>query len=457
MSSPSINNSQFSKPVYSGPTEGAQPEKAAEQVSTTPTPTPTPTTQEPAKGKESSRQGATERAGDNSLTAALRSKDLNSHFEGVADVFNNSYVLQAQAKSATPAIKLPAYTTTLLDTVQNSRGLSSPLDTMVKGDDVKKWEASIKEVKDTYKQAGDLMKAGNYGQAKQVLSDMLTKKIPPVNNSGENILEGMKGVAQADSTKTLIKQLDYVDKMQKAGIKASLPPTMDELKQYFATFKSSPVDPKKVAAAKQSLQNYTEAFHVHPGEISGNQYDDVRYSPERSYSIDGKLFKTEAEAVKYQRDNNLSDKPITSVDTASPDSWDDVTSKRTTNKQGRFAGRVQNDCEGHAYLASVLLPEAGFKLDGFGTALNKQGLGHVMTILTDPEGNKVVTSNREIFDVHNVRLEGDDKEKLTQLLDQGWRAANIDPADKWPRFYLGNTAAESGANMALKHKHKSLP
>ena len=132
-------------------------------------------------------------------------------------------------------------------------------------------------------------------------------------------------------------------------------------------------------------------------------------------------------------------------------SWADVTTNRTRDTTGKYAGKNVIDCEGYAYLAETLLGAAGFKSQGYVSAEKPpSGPAHVMTVMTDPSGKPVVASNDALFDENNVgNLSKDPKENMRRLLDAGWQSG-AGVRDLPSDYYGGSTSADSQAAMTAK-------
>jgi hypothetical protein len=384
-----------------------------------------PETQDPPAAKESTKQHATDRAAFGGLAGALRSMDLNQELErtGIQDVFLNHPQMLAGPHGAAQ-FSAPPYAKSLSNTVQKSNGFDEQL---VPKDhpNLESMKQAAADVKNEMKGVDLLMSQGKYGAAKQHLEAMMQKNYSPGNFNGEYVMTAMKGVGLTgiETTQSLLTQLGFVDKMQQAGIQAKLPPTEQQLKDYFATFKANP-DPKTTAAAKQAFTEYVGAFHVHPAVSTGDASVDIVYGKDKT-KTDGIEFKT-------------------------ADSWKEVTTDRTVEKTGKHAGKHVNDCEGYAYLSEKLLGAAGFKVHGYVSGQQTDRAAHIQVLLEDPQGKLAVTSNEQVYDENNVRLNGTtNAEKRLELLDGGWLGAG---AVGTPDFFIGATSAQSQSNMMAKSK-----
>lgn len=389
-------------------------------------PTKTP---DSSKTKESLKQQAVDRAALSGLEGLLRFKDINEQFDESAfkDVFQIS---KMEAQPFGPNTKLPvaAHAKTLSTNVQKSKGFEAQF-TPSDPDALKSLKSAAEDVKSTLKNVDQLMAQGSYGLAKNQLEAMLKKVYQPGNSTGEYVMTAMKGVGtdSVDATRSLMGQMGFVDKMQKAGIQAQLPPSEQQLKDYFATFKSNP-STQKTAEAKQAFRDYVDAFHIHPAKSTGNASSDVVYGADKT-KTDGIDFKT-------------------------ANSWKEVTTDRQVDQNGKFAGKYVNDCEGYAYLGETLLGAAGFKVKGYVSGVQDDKRAHIMVLLEDPQGKPAVTSNEEVYDASNVRVEGKTvEEQRVEILEGGWSGAG---AKGYPNFYIGDTSAESQSHMVHKVKDQQI-
>lgn len=210
-------------------------------------------------------------------------------------------------------------------------------------------------------------------------------------------------------------------RMKAAGVTASEPPTQEELQKYFKTFDN----PKKRAQAASEFQDYATAYHVHiASSDNGNSQSDVQYSKESHFFVGKKRFPTEEAA---QNEANRVRKDYTKFETRDASSWQDVSTDRKTNSDGR---KIQ-DCEGFAYMSQTLLGAAGYKSTQVANG------SHAMTVFKDPAGgNTVVTSNERAFSGKNE----------AELLEQGWTSAGGSGETKW---YRGATQAEAQAQYVI--------
>ena len=379
------------------------------------------------KMQESIKQFANERAGFANLGSKLMFQELNRTLNNTAPqgTTHTQYIGNQGATTATKA-PIPKHADQLFKDVDKSNGYDQQLVPPNNEQYKKDLDTAASEVKKTMQEAKLLISQGKYETAKQHLEATLSKKFGSLD--GEHALRSMKGLGQEaiDTTRSLISQLDFTAKMQKAGIQTSMPPTEKQLKDYFATFKTNP-GPQTTAEAKKAFTEYIEAFHVHPAKSSGDSKADVVYSSDKT-KTDGKDFKT-------------------------ANSWKEVTTDRDTVKTGQYAGRSVNDCEGYAYLSETLLGAAGFKVKGYVTGQQQDGPAHIMVLLDDPQGKPVVTSNEGLYDASNVRMDPDPKQAVRDLLDAGWSGAGAVGA---PNYYIGDSSAESQSHMVNKVKTYNL-
>ncbi len=218
----------------------------------------------------------------------------------------------------------------------------------------------------------------------------------------------------------------YVDRMNAAGIKASNPPTEKQLTEYFSTFNND----KARGQAPGQYEDYAKAFHIH--EASTDKPGDVKYSPEKSYTVDGQtVYKTLGEAKKANPGQNWFE-----VSTADASSWKDV-SNRPAHKDGR---KIQ-DCEGFAYMGGKLLGAAGYQPTQVATG--DKDNGHAMAVFKDPNGgNSVVVSNEQTFSGTNE----------DQLLQDGWGFATGNDGRASGKMYRGTTGAEAQSRQVAERE-----
>ena len=246
-----------------------------------------------------------------------------------------------------------------------------------------------KAAHNTFKKLDALLKKHDYTKAAELLKNQLESGSLEANLS---LTKGL-GSVSLHATKTLQKQLSFVSKMEKKGVKVSLPPTEFQLQEYFSTFKKDATTRK---GALQAFGEYTQAFHVHSAHVGGSA--DIKYSKDRAVKvISNKLYMPGEKTPRPQQGDSK-------VSTAVPDTFAEVTKKRSLSRlaQGENAGKYANDCEGFAYLAEKLLSPAGFEVKHVVASGNS--LDHVMSAVTDPgTGQQVVASNGKLYD-HEAEL-----------------------------------------------------
>lgn len=219
------------------------------------------------------------------------------------------------------------------------------------------------------------------------------------------------------------RQAEFVKGMNDAGIKASNPPTPDQLKSYFKTFNS---DDKREKALDE-YENYTNAFHTHTAEVKGHEKDDIKYSKETTYLYDGKMYDSKKGALDAAKAAGDTRPTINGVNTADASSWNDV------NGKGGHNGRKIQDCEGFAFMSGELLGAAGYNVQQSSNADTSNNNGHAMTVLTDPtSGQTYVTSNNKAFKGGNQQ----------QLLEKGYDYATGGTATPG-KFYVSDTQAHA--------------
>ena len=376
--------------------------------------------QDSARTMESSKQHAFERASMTGLESMVRFQELNEGLDHpeFKDVFKSQFV-HAQTASSATRIALPKYADALFNNVAKSTQYDPQL--APANDQAKKdLDSASAELKKSMQSAKLLMGQGKYEQARLHLETTMSKKFGTVD--GEHALRSMKGMGEdaVNATKSMMNQLKFVDKMQKAGVNATFPPTEKELKTFFATFKNNP-STATTEAAKTAFREYAEGFHIHPAKSSGDAAADIKYSAD----------KTKTDGVQFNTAN----------------SWKEVTKDRKINDNGVHAGKHDNDCEGYAYLSEQLLGAAGFQVKGYVTGQQADKNTHIMVLLQDPQGKPVVTSNEGLYDESNTRL--DPGKATINLLDAGWSGAG---ATGSPDYYIGNTSAESQSHLMHKVK-----
>lgn len=221
------------------------------------------------------------------------------------------------------------------------------------------------------------------------------------------------------------RQTEFVQGMKAAGIKASNPPSPDQLKQYFKTFNS---DDKREKALDE-YENYSNAFHTHTAEVKGHDKDDIKYSKETTYLYDGKLYDSQKGAKAAAKAAGDDSPTINGVNTADASNWNDVNGKSAHN------GRKVQDCEGFAYMSGELLGAAGYNVQQSSNADTSNNNGHAMTVLTDPNSGKTyVTSNNKAF-------KGGTQQ---ELLEKGYDYATGGAATPG-KFYVSDTQAHAQA------------
>lgn len=381
-----------------------------------------PETEDLSKTKGSAKQQAVDRAALGGLEGMLRSRDINQEFERttIEDIFLNQHPGEVLADGSHSKGAVPKYAKSLMSEIQNSKGFDENL-VSKDNPNLDAIKSAAKEVKNEMKSVELLIAQGKYGAAKQHFDALLKKDFQGAQGTfnGEHVINMMKGAGPTalETTQSLMSQLDFVDKMQNAGIKdATLPPTEQQLKNFFAKFKDKP-SAQQSEAAKQAFREYVGAFHVHPADSTGDASVDIVYGK-------GK--------------------------TDRPETWKEITKDRNVTETGKYAGKYNNDCEGYAFLGDALLGAAGFEVKGFVSGMQDDGIAHIMVLLKDPQGKPAVTSNSEVYDENNTRLNGKtfDEQRL-ELLDGGWRGAG---ARGTPDFFIGKTNGESQSNMVNKSK-----
>ena len=265
--------------------------------------------------------------------------------------------------------------------------------------------AKTKEAKDEFGAAQQAIGSGDYAKAYESLKQLLI-------HQGEDVLpeEDVK------STETARDQLEFLSKMQAAGVKADYPPTEGQLVDYFKTLKNNP------NAAREAFDSYTQNFHVHPVNVKGADFD-IKYSQDK---------------VKY----GASQSEYT-VDV--PKDWSSVANRPVTDKgYPQYIGKQMNDCQGFAFMAQKLMGAAGFKLEHhIAVYPGPHGAGHSMAMFTHPpETGYTVTSNDRSF-------HGD---KTKDVAKQGYEyAAGKENVTNKEHFYTGKTMAEAEIQQVVKN------
>lgn len=204
--------------------------------------------------------------------------------------------------------------------------------------------------------AGDASLAPAFGEIRQAIDAGDYRKAAEALGKAERF-EDLS--ALDDRKQALERQLDFLSKMQGAGIRPSYPPTEQQLVDYFKKLGGKP------AEARAAFAEYTGAFHAHPG-----MGRDIAYS---------------------------ADPPTRGVPTATPDSWSELGGRPASGKANM--AKQSNDCEGFGFMAEKLLGAAGFKVDRHLTVAPANGLdAHSMVVFTHPKEKGVtVTSNDGVF------------------------------------------------------------
>lgn len=254
--------------------------------------------------------------------------------------------------------------------------------------------AKIPEAKAEFTEAQKAIAAGDYAKAYGYLESLMRKQ-------GEEVLpeDAVK------ATQTVRDQLQFLSKMQKAGIKADYPPSEGQLVDYFKTLKNNP------AAARQAFQDYADLFHVHPGTVGSG---DIVYSKDKN--------------SKYS--------------THVPDDWSEVANRPSKDKS-KHIGKQMNDCEGYAFMAEKLLVAAGFRIAHHLTAYpGPDNNGHSMVTFAHPkEKGFTVTSNHYVLQKSTENAAAEEGLKTVQ----GGVTGEVN-------YYTGRTMADSHIQSAIKGK-----
>lgn len=202
---------------------------------------------------------------------------------------------------------------------------------------------------------------GDYAAAAKGLEEVLRKK--------EEFIDEELGTDGVRGARSALEQLEFLSKMQAAGVKADYPPTQAQLEQYFGTLKSDP------GAAREALGEYFQAFHKHPGLGK-----DVAYGPKEVTTRRG-----------------------TEVTTQVPTDWEQIAGQPAPD-QGQWLGKQHNDCEGFAFMAEKLLKAAGFEVKDHLTVGNSPVGEHAMVAFTHKgEKGVTVTSNDGVFQARSEK------------------------------------------------------
>ena len=257
--------------------------------------------------------------------------------------------------------------------------------------------------KQQFKEAQDAIAKGDFTKAHEIISTLMRKQ-------GEEVLSD----SEVKSTYALKDQLEFCSQMQKAGVKSDLPPTEQQLVDYFKTLKNNP------AAARQAFEDYTKDFHVHAASVTGNSATEVDYGKSQAKYGSGEY------TVGVPKDFNA------------------VTSHPVSAKQHpEFIDKQMNDCKGYGLMADKLLGAAGFTVKHYVDAYpSYNNSGHEMVVLTHPkETGYTLTSNGQTFHGANEK----------DLAQKGYEAAagkeNVTGKEQ---FYFGKTAADAMIQMSVK-------
>lgn len=247
---------------------------------------------------------------------------------------------------------------------------------------------------------------------------------PQVGTADMRPVMDAKAAPEATDKKEIAqRQAEFVQGMKDAGIKASNPPSQDQLKAYFKTFNS---DDKREKALDE-FENYSNAFHTHTAEVKGHEKDDVKYSKETTFLYGGKMYDSKKAAQAAAKEAGDDRPTINGVNTADASKWSDVDGKQAYN------GRKIQDCEGFAYMSGELLGAAGYNVQQSSNADTSNNNGHAMTVLTDPTSKKTyVTSNNKAFKGGNQQ----------QLLEKGYEYATGGEHTAGT-FYVSDTQAHA--------------
>ncbi|MEW5741853.1 MAG: hypothetical protein AB1938_23260 [Myxococcota bacterium] len=257
-------------------------------------------------------------------------------------------------------------------------------------------------LREAYADIQKAVEVGAWGTAAKRARALLSGK---ADDQAEAIDEAL-GLSGTKSTEALIAQLDFLARMEAAGVKADYPPTEAQLVQYFGTLKK---DPK---GARDAFSAYAEAFHVHPADAGKGELD-----------------------IEYR-----------SGSSSVPESWSEV-SGRPAKDQPAHLGKQLNDCEGFAYLAERLLGAAGFVVAHHLTTHGGPAGDHGMVSFKHPqEKGYTLTSNGHV-------LTGKDERALAI---EGFNKASPRPAPSGMRFYTGATMLESQQRAGANDKKHSV-
>lgn len=315
--------------------------------------------------------------------------------------------LKLDPGAAGPAIPLPGKNVMYADSAGGT-GLSNATQTAsptVAPDisDVLTRGAKTKGAEKDFKTAQEAIAKGDYTKAYESLNTLLVKQ-------GEDVLSEN----DVKSTQTIRDQLEFLSKMQKAGVKADFPPTEAQLVDYFKTLKAKPNE------ARQAFDDYTQNFHVHPVNIKGADFD-VKYSQDK---------------VQYGPN-----KSTYTVDV--PHDWSSVANRPVSKDYPQYVGKQMNDCQGYAFMAEKLLGAAGFKVEHhIAVYPGPQGAGHSMVIFSHPgEKGYTVTSNDRSFHGANAKA----------AAQQGFEyAAGKENVTGKEHFWIGKNMAEAEIQQVVR-------
>jgi hypothetical protein len=263
--------------------------------------------------------------------------------------------------------------------------------------------AKTKGAEKEFAAAQKAIASGDYTKAYESLKGLLIYQ-------GEDVLPE----DDVKSTETARDQLEFLSKMQAAGVEADYPPTETQLVDYFKTLKNNP------DKAREAFDSYTQNFHVHPVNIKGADFD-IKYSQDK---------------VKY----GASQSEYT-VDV--PKDWSSVANRPVTDNP-KYIGKQMNDCQGFAFMVQKLLGAAGFKLEHhIAVYPGPNNAGHSMVMFTHPpEKGYTVTSNDRSFHGNSAK----------DVAKQGYEyAAGKENVTNKEHFYTGKTMAEAEIQQVVKN------
>jgi hypothetical protein len=257
------------------------------------------------------------------------------------------------------------------------------------------------------------------------MSEARAGRLGPARDGVENGRAAMTARWGADgdaAATTISRQLDVNRQIQDAThrvVQGS--PSEQDLTEWFRTMNNR----QARGNAEQSFRDYTAAYHVHTGNVSGRP-DDISYS-RRNQTVGA--FQVDGEDVAG------GSRPVTG-----PTSMAQVLDPaRGTGAShgGSHLGQVANDCQGYAFLSDRLMGAAGYRVEhvvGNGAAGT-----HAMTRLEDPDSHRTrVQSNGDFY---NSVDEGYSRGTATVA------GRAVGQADH--RFVTGATMDEAEARNAL--------